>query len=181
MARFLIAAMESSGHRARLVRWLMESQVMRKAEVILSGPRSLLEHKELVALQGQFVPQEVFIDEATAALLARSSFVDLMRKQTIYRSLYGRAVRQTKLGGAVDLVMLPAADDALDAWAVLGTGFAGTPWVGISMRPAFHLAGMKGVVAPARRDDWIRNKLYRKGLRDPSLHKLLTFDPPMGD
>jgi hypothetical protein len=181
MARVLIAAMESSGHRARLVRWVMESEVMCKAEVILSGARSLLEHKELIALRGQFVPQEVSIDEATVALLARSSFAGLVRKQTIYRSLYVRAVRQAKLGGAVDLVVLPAADDALDAWAILGTGFAGTPWVGISMRPVFHLAGMRGVVAPARRDDWIRNKLYRKVLRDRSLRKLLTIDPTMMD
>jgi hypothetical protein len=181
MARFLIAAMESSGHRARLVRWVMEAEVMRQAEVILSGPRSLLEHKELVALQGRFVPQEVFIDEATATALARSSWVDLVRKQTIYRSLYIRAVRQAKRGGAVDLVILPAADDALDAWAVWGTGFAATPWVGISMRPVFHLGSMRDVVAPSRRDDWVRNKLYRKVLRDRSLHKLLTVDPTMMD
>jgi predicted nucleic acid-binding protein len=181
MARFLIAAMASSGHRARLVRWLMEAEVMSKAEVILSGPKSLLEHKELIALRGRFVPQELFIDEATASALARVSWVDLVRKQTIFRSLYVRAVRQAKLGGAVDLVILPAADDALDAWAVLGTGFAATPWVGISMRPVFHLASMKGVVAPSRRDDWVRNKLYRKVLRDRSLHKMLTFDPTMVD
>jgi hypothetical protein len=181
MARFLIAALESSGHRARLVRWVMESEVMRQAEVILSGPRSLLEHKELVALRRQFVPQEILIDQATATALARSSWVDLVRKQTIYRSLYIRAVRQAKLGGVVDLVILPAADDALDAWAVLGTGFAGTPWVGISMRPVFHLGSMKDVVAPSRRDDWIRKKLYRKVLRDRSLHKLLTVDPTMMD
>src|SRR5258707_12648325 len=122
MARFHIAAMESSGHRARLVRWVMESEVMGKAEVILSGPRRLLEHKELAALRGRFVPQEVFIDEATATALAGSSLAGLVRKQTIYRSLYVRAVRQAKLGGAVDLVILPAADDALDAWALLGTG-----------------------------------------------------------
>jgi hypothetical protein len=159
----------------------MEAEVMGKAEVILSGPRSLLEHKELIALRGRFVPQEVIIDEATASALARASWVDLVRKQTIFRSLYVRAVRQAKLGGAVDLVILPAADDALDAWAVLGTGFAATPWVGISMRPAFHLASMKDVVAPSRRDDWVRNKLYRKVLRDRSLHKLLTFDPTMVD
>jgi len=181
MARFLIAALESSGHRARLVRWVMESEVMRQAEVILAGPRSLLEHKELIAFQGKFLPQEVFIDEATAAALAVSSWVGLARKQTIYRSLYARAVRQAKLRGALDLVILPAADDALDAWAILGTGFKATPWVGISMRPAFHLARMKGVVAPSRRDDWVRGKLYRKVLRDRSLHKLLTFDPTMMD
>jgi hypothetical protein len=181
MARFLIAALESSGHRARLVRWVMESEVMRQAEVVLSGPRSLLEHKELLGLRRQFVPQEVFVDEATVALLARSSFAGLVRKQIIYRSLYVRAVRQAKLGGAVDLVILPAADDALDAWAVLGTGFAATPWVGISMRPVFHLGNMSDMVAPSRRDDWIRNKLYRKVLRDRSLHKLLTFDPTMMD
>jgi hypothetical protein len=181
MARLLIAALESSGHRARLVRWVMESEVMRKVEVILAGPRSLLEHKELVALRGQFVPQEVFIDEATVTLLAGSSLVDLVRRQTIFRSLYARAVRQAKLGGAVDLVILPAADDALDAWAVLGTGFEATSWVGISMRPVFHLGSMRDVVAPARRDDWVRSKLYRKVLRDRSLHKLLTIDPTMMD
>jgi hypothetical protein len=181
MARFLIAAMASSGHRARLVRWVLEAEVMGNVEVILSGPRSLLEHKELLALRGRFVPQEVFVDEVTAAALARASWVDLVRKQTIFRSLYVRAVRQAKLGGAVDLVILPAADDALDAWAVLGTGFAATPWVGISMRPVFHLASMRDVIAPSRRDDWVRNKLYRKVLRDQSLHKLLTFDPTMMD
>jgi hypothetical protein len=181
MARFLIAALESSGHRARLVRWVMESEVMRQAEVILAGPRSLLEHKELVAFRGKSLPQEVFIDEATATALAGSSWAGLARKQTIYRSLYARAVRQAKLRGAVDLVILPAADDALDAWAILGTGFAATPWVGISMRPVFHLRSMRNVVAPSRRDDWVRSKLYRRVLRDRSLHKLLTFDPTMMD
>jgi hypothetical protein len=180
MARLLIAAMESSGHRARLVRWVMESEVMSKAEVILSGPESLLEHKELVALRERFVPQEVFIDRATATALTSSSLAGLVRKQTIYRTLYSRAVRQAKLGGAVDLVILPAADDALDAWAVLGTGFEATPWVGISMRPVFHLGSMD-VVAPSRRDDWVRNKLYRRVLRDRGLRKLLTFDPTMMD
>src|ERR1700722_5142564 len=103
MARFLIAAMASSGHRARLVRWIMEAEVMGKAEVILSGPRSLLEHKELIALRGGVIPQEVFVDEATATALARTSWVDLVRKQTIFRSLYVHAVRQAKLGGVVDL------------------------------------------------------------------------------
>lgn len=181
MARLLIAAMVSSGHRARLVRWVMEAEFMGQAEVILSGPKSLLEHKELVALQGRFVAQEILIDEATATALARSTWIDLVRKQSIFRSLYIRAVRQAKRGGALDLVILPAADDALEAWAVLGTGFAPTPWIGISMRPAFHLGSMKDMVAPARRDDWVRNKLYRKLLRDRSLHKLLTIDPTIMD
>lgn len=181
MARFLIAAMESSGHRARLVRWVMESEVMRRVEVILAGPKSLLEHKELFDLQERFVPQEVFVDEATATALAGSSLADLVRKQKIFRSLYIQAVRQAKLRGAVNLVILPAADDALDAWAVLGTGFEATPWVGISMRPVFHLGSMRDVVAPSRRDDWLRNKLYRRVLRDRSLHKLLTIDPTMMD
>ena len=179
--RFLIAAMESAGHRARWVRWVMESEVMRKVEVILSGPRSLLEHEELVALRGRFVPQEAFIDDATATVLAGSSFVELLRKQMKFRSLYARAVQQAKRGGALDLVILPAADDALDAWAVLGTSFEATPWVGISMRPVFHLGSMRDVVAPSRRDDWVRTKLYRRLLRDQSLYRLLTIDPTMMD
>jgi glycosyltransferase involved in cell wall biosynthesis len=179
MARFLIAAMESSGHRARYVRWVIESDVMRTAEVVLSGPRSLLDHQELLALRGRFVAQEVSIDKATAAVLAGTSFVGLLRKQLKYRSMYAHAVRRAKLCGDVDLVILPAADDALEAWAFLGTGFGSTPWVGITMRPAFHLGSMSDVIAPSRRDDWVRTQLYRKLLRDKTLNKLLTIDPAM--
>jgi hypothetical protein len=181
MARFLIATMQSSGHLARYVRWLMEAEVMRRVDVILSAPKDLLEHEELVGLRGRFVPQEVVIDDATATVLAGSSFVDLVRKQMKFRSLYAEAVEQAKRNGVVDLVIVPAADDALDAWAVLGTGFEATPWIGITMRPVFHLGAMREVIAPSRRDDWIRTQLYRKALRDPSLHRLLTIDPTMMD
>jgi hypothetical protein len=181
MARILIAEMQSAGHRARLVRWVMEAEAMRTLEVVLCGPKSLLEHEEVVALRGRFVAQEVVIDDAIARILAGSSFVDLLRKQLMFRSLYARAVQRAKLGGPVDLVILPGVDEALDAWAVLGPGFQGTPWIGISMRPAFHLGSMSEVVAPRRRDDWVRTRLYRRLLRNRSLHKLLTIDPVMMD
>jgi hypothetical protein len=181
MARFLIADMQSAGHRARYVRWVIESDVMRKAEVTLAGPKSLLEHQELVAMRGRFIPQEVAFDETTAKVLAGTSFLQLLRKQLAFRSLYIRALQQAQRNGAVDLVIMPAADDALDAWALLGSGFDATPWIGISMRPAFHLGRMPDVVAPLRRDDWIRTLLYRKLLRDRSLNKLLTIDPTMMD
>jgi hypothetical protein len=181
MARILVADMQSAGHRARYVRWVIESDVMRKAEVILAGPKSLLEHQELTAMRGRFIPQEVAIDEATARVLAGTSFVELLRKQLAFRSLYIRALQQAKRRGAVDLVIVPAADDALDAWALMGSGFDATPWMGISMRPVFHLGSMTDVVAPPRRDDWVRTQLYRKLLRERSLHKLLTIDPTMMD
>lgn len=181
MARFLIADMQSAGHRARYVRWVIESDVLRKAEVILAGPKSLLEHPELVAVRGRFIPQEVAFDETTARVLAGNSFLELLRKQLAFRSLYMGALQQAKRSGAVDLVIMPAADDTLEAWALLGTGFEATPWIGISMRPAFHLGSMSDVVAPLRRDDWIRTLLYRKLLRDRSLNKLLTIDPTMMD
>jgi hypothetical protein len=179
MARYLVSSMQSSGHRARYVRWVMESEAVRKAEVILAGPQSLLEHDELAALSGRFIPQEVVIDEANATILAGSSFPELWRKQMKFRSLYARAVQRAKQAGTVDLVILPAADDALDAWAVLGTGFGAIPWIGISMRPVFHLGRMRDMVAPSRRDDWLRAHLYRKLLRQENLHKLLTIDPTM--
>ncbi len=142
MARFLIADMQSAGHRARYVRWVIESGVMRRAEVILAGPKSLLEHLELVAVRGRFIPQEIAFDETTARVLAGTSFLELLRKQLAFRSLYMSALQQAKRSGAVDLVIMPAADDALEAWALLGTGFEATPWIGISMRPAFHLGSM---------------------------------------
>ncbi len=176
MARFLVAEMQSAGHRARYVRWVIESEALGGAEVILAGPRSLLEHDELIPIRERFVRQEVTIDKPRSA---DSSFVGLLRKQMVYRSLYASAVRQANRGGAVDLLIVPSADDALDAWALLGTGFPATPWAGISMRPVFHLGSMTDVVAPSRWDDWVRTQLYRKLLRGESLHRLLTIDPTM--
>jgi hypothetical protein len=181
MARLLIAAMQSAGHRARYVRWVMEADVMRSVEVVLCGPKSLLEHQEIVALRGRFVAQEVVIDDANAKILGGSPFVDLLRKQLMFRSLYVGAVQRAKRGGPVNLVILPAIDEALDAWAVLGSGFHRTPWIGISMRPAFHVGSMSEIIAPRRRDDWARTRLYRRLLRNASLHKLLTIDPAMID
>jgi hypothetical protein len=179
MPRYLVAELQSDGHHARYLRWVIESESLQDSELIVAGPRSLFEHSELASMQGRIVPIEIEIDSATASLVNNFSVPGLLRKHLAFRSRYIEALRRAQERGKVDLILIPYVDHTLYTWSTLGTGFGNTPWVGISMLPMFHLPKIKNMVVPKRSADWMREKLYRRLLRDRNLKMLFTIDPEM--
>lgn len=180
MPRFLIADMQSDGHHARYIRWLLQAPYMQEVKPILAGPKSLFIHSEVADLNGSFVPLEIEIPPQTRHTIdSAASFWGLWKRQLAYRSLYARAVAIASETAPVDLVLIPYTDHALDAWAVLSSGFGDCPWVGINMHAGFHLGKMPGIVSPHRKDTAIREFLFRRLLRQKTLKRILTIDPVM--
>lgn len=181
MPRYLVTDLESTGHHARYVKWVVEGLAsIPGAELIVAGPKSLLEHSELAGLAGRFVPLEVSGKKPAAVLTEDYSLRGLLKKQVAFYPLYTKAVRDACRGGGLDGIVLPLIDQVLYSWAALGTGFGKIPWLGISMVPTFHLAKIDGMTAPpSRRGDRIRERLFRRLLRDPKLKAVLSIDPVM--
>jgi hypothetical protein len=179
MPRYLVAELQSDGHHARYLRWVIESGAFQNSELIVAGPRSLFEHSEMAPMLGRIVPIEIDIDSATASLVNNFSVSGLFRKHLAFRTLYINALHEAQKRGTVDLIVIPYVDHTLYTWATLGTGFGDTPWTGISMLPMFHLPRIKGMIVPKRSADRIREKLYRRLLHDRNLKMLFTIDPEM--
>lgn len=172
--------MQSDGHHARYIRWLLQAPYMQNAKPILAGPKSLFEHSEVADLSDRFVRLEIDITPRTRETIdSASSFWGLWKRQLAYRSLYVRAVAIARKTEPVDLVFVPYTDHALDAWATFGSGFGGCPWVGINMHSVFHLGKLAGIISPHRIDTPIREMLFRRLLRRRTLKKILTIDPVM--
>jgi glycosyltransferase involved in cell wall biosynthesis len=75
----------------------------------------------------------------------------------------------------VDQVFFPYLDYCLHATALLGSPCGRVSWSGICMRPSFHYNGA-GVIAPKPKWRSIKERLFYRLLRQPSLHQLLTID-----
>lgn len=180
MPRFLVADMQSDGHHARYIRWILQAPYMQEVKPILAGPRSLFEHSEVSDLSDRFVRLEVDITPETRHTIDNASSIwGLWKRQCAYRSLYARAVKLANAMAPLDMVFIAYTDHALDAWALLGTGFGDCPWFGINMHSVFHLGKMPGIVSPHRKDAFLRELLFRRLLRRKMMRKMLTIDPAM--
>lgn len=177
--RYLIAEIQSDGHHARYARWVVETDALRDADLLVAGPRSLFEHSEFTPLRGRYIPIELGAEEKNTSLVIDFSLSGILRKNLETRRMYIEALRRARERGPVDLIIIPYVDHSVYTWATLGTGFGNTPWAGISMLPMFHLPQIQGMVVPRRRGDWIRDKLYRRLLSDPHLRTLFTIDPEL--
>ena len=92
-----------------------------------------------------------------------------------YWLMFKRFFQQLCVKDRVDHVFFPYLDYCLHATALLGSLCDQVLWSGICMRPSFHYSGT-GVIAPKPKWRDIKERLFYRLLRQPSLHKLLTID-----
>jgi glycosyltransferase involved in cell wall biosynthesis len=92
--------------------------------------------------------------------------------------IFKRFFEQLCVHDRVDHVFVPYLDYCLHATALLGSPCNQVPWSGICMRPSFHYIDA-GVIAPKPKWSAIKERLFYKLLRQPSLRKLLTIDEPL--
>jgi len=177
----LIIDLFGNGHHPRYIRWIIESEACRRAEVIVAGVRELLEHQELSSISGSFQAHEIIFTPKQEEALGTFSFpFGLLHRQLAVRDIELDVFRQISKRVTVSKVLLPYVDDCLDAIGLLGSPFGQTPWAGITLRPSFHFSRV-GVAAPVDRLSFVWEWLFRRALRQPSLGSLCTIDPTMDE
>jgi len=178
MKTILILEISDTGHHPRFLRHVFESIDQEAANVLIAGTRDLVRHSELDLVRDRFTPIEIQLSKTEEARLNDFSRIGLIRRQFCVRNIYARLWREVIRTRQIDMVIVPFADDCLDALAVSGSPFGRTPWVGVSMRTQFHFSKV-GVIADKRVDAGVRAVLFRRLLRQPSLKVLLTIDPTL--
>jgi glycosyltransferase involved in cell wall biosynthesis len=179
MKRILILNLSAVGHHPRYCRWILECDACRQAEVILTGPSALFEHSVLRDSLASIRPHPVILSGDQEAILRdTSSTASLMRRQFAFWKIWQQTFKEVDAQGSVDVVVMVAADDCLDAVGVLGSPYRSAAWMGILLKPTFHFRQM-GVEAPNPRFPAVRERLLRRALHSRSLAGLLTIDPTL--
>jgi len=179
MKRVLIMDLLPGGHHARYIRWILECDACRQAEVVLAGMGELFEHAELKDVTGSIQTHHVQLSARQERIVGKySSTTEAVRRQftiwKIWREIYEKVSRTAQ----VDMVVLPYTDGSLEAIALRGSPFGATSWTGISMNMSFHYPYV-GVKAPRQRFSVVREWLFRRALRDRYLTGLFTIDPTL--
>ncbi len=175
----LVMDLSSAGHHPRYIRWILGSDACRCAKVEVAGPRELLEHSELSSVSAEFHGHTITLSaERKRTINSMQSSMALLRRQFTVRRVWQETFAEIHRKQRIDLVILPWADDCLDAIGLLGSPFGKTPWAGIALRPMFHFQKI-GVRAPVGRLEWVREALFRRALRERRLAGLFTIDPTL--
>ncbi|MFZ0745429.1 MAG: glycosyltransferase [Terracidiphilus sp.] len=181
MKRILILNSAGRGHHPRYARWILESALVRDAEVILAGPDELLEHGELKAMAGRFQSHYVQVPAQQETALGKPPSTDaLIRREFAVWKVWRDTYDRVNNAAPVDIAIIPFADDCLNAIALKGSPFRKTPWMGITLRQMFHFERV-GVRAPRPRLSAVRGWLFRRALHDPYLAGLFTIDPTLDE
>jgi glycosyltransferase involved in cell wall biosynthesis len=121
--------------------------------------------------------QITFVDPPAEASRASLSSVSYVRYFRHFQHIYRTVSREYR----VVLAVVPYVDYFFYALPFLGSPFGNTPWIGITMRAAFH-HHEAGVRAPRRPlVNAIKEQLFRRAVRTGGLKTLLTIDPTLSD
>ncbi len=158
-----------SGHHGVYVRWIAHGAIQRGYRVRLATARAQAQHPLLLRLQSEcgadldvaFLP-DIRDGEAGTDLLA------LARQDARFYALFRSYYRTAFPLEPPSFVFLSYVDYCLYSLAMWGSPFGRTPWGGIAMRPAFHLARTPGTR--------IKEQLFLRLLNNPTLASLFVMD-----
>lgn len=181
MKRVLILNSSGGGHHSRYVRWILECEALQNYEVILAGPKELLDHPELSEIEGRFQARYVNVPAQKERSLGQvPSTAELVHQEFVLWKIWQETYNDVSATAPIDLVILPYMDDCLNAIALKGSPFKRALWMGISIRQMFHFARV-GVEAPRPRLSAVRGWLFRRALHNQWLLCLFTIDPTLDE
>lgn len=178
--RVLILEISFNGHHPTYVRWLLESEFAKSSEIILAARREMFEHPEILAASSRFTRYTIDVSRALEARLSDFSSLGLIRMSYAIGGLYRRICAGFARTQPVDFVIVPFVDDCIAGLAIPREGFAGVPWLAITMRTMFHYSEM-GVIAGPQRFAVFRRWLVERILKQNSMISLLTIDPTLAE
>lgn len=178
MTTILILEISATGHHPRFVRHVLRSVEQEGVTTLIAGLPNLIQHKELDPVRNRFTPFEIALSKKEKSSLNDFSTFGLIRRQFCIRGIYARVWREITKTRDIDYVVVPFVDDCVYALSSIGSPFGKTPWVAVTMRTQFHFSRV-GVTAPKTEHSVVREALFGRLLKQPSLKVLLTIDPTL--
>lgn len=178
MKNLLIIEPHMNGHRGVYLRWIVRGAVERNLRVFIATFENSLDHPIFKTMLGECeeAPEIIALPSPGTDYMQKSGLLGLLRREIFYRRLFGRFYNEANQKTTSDFVFLPYLDYCTYAIALLGSPFGRTPWVGLTMRPAFHYDEM-GIIGPRSRLLLPKQLLFLRMLQQTSLRVLFTIDP----
>jgi glycosyltransferase involved in cell wall biosynthesis len=172
----LVSELSLSGHHANYLEHIAQLFLDQGHRVTLSVRKAELDHSVLARLRDRH-PERLRTEglPETDWLGRGLSTLGVVGGELAAWRTFRRFFKQLNQRDPVDRVFYPYLDYCLHASALLGPPSGDTPWAGICMRPAFHLA-RAGVVAPTPTHATAKKWLFTRLLHRPELLTLFTID-----
>lgn len=181
MEKLLIIDPHCAGHHSRYVLWIARAALERGYEVVVLTSKSCLAHEGYKDAARE-LPGSVRFDACPYELEFASGPPDVMAltgREFLYWRLFRNTYQAYAKGESADLVCVPYLDYCVNAIALLGSPFASTPWLGVTMRASFHHPAM-GIRCPRAKLARVKEKLFLKLLAIPTLRRVLSIDEALG-
>jgi glycosyltransferase involved in cell wall biosynthesis len=177
--RVLILELGAEGHHPFYVRWLLESGLADRAQIVLAALPAMFTHPAIANCGVGFEPYALEFGSAERLLWSSNPAI-VARRSLAFGTIYRNAYLDLAARQPLDFVIVPYLDDCLLGLAARRRPFGRTPWLAITMRTMFHYGAM-GVTAPRQRFEGVRRWLIYRLLRQDPTAALLTIDPTLAD
>ncbi|CAG2159878.1 glycosyltransferase [Cupriavidus numazuensis] len=172
----LIIEPDFTGHRWRYVEWAMQAFAEAGHRCVVVTDSANHGHRLAQALAaGNYPGCKLLLATPAPDAGSGAGRLSYIRYWRVFHDMYQQACATLQ----PTLAVVPYADYFLYALPVLGSPFAATPWIGITMRASFHHASV-GVRAPRQPVvNTAKALLFRAALRTDGLRTLLSIDPTL--
>jgi glycosyltransferase involved in cell wall biosynthesis len=154
----------------------MESGFGKSAQLTLASSPEMFQHPEILACTSIFVAHSFNVPPSLRNLLGKGGMLGLIYASFRLGRIYRRIAKEIRGQGPISLLIIPFIDDCLIGLGCTDDAFAGTSWVGITMRTMFHYIDV-GIDAPPQKLRWLRRFILLRIMRQPSLKTLFSIDP----
>jgi glycosyltransferase involved in cell wall biosynthesis len=184
--RVLILEPSAAGHHGPYLHWMATGMADRGLDVTIVTRAESQTHPSIRTLVDHAVGNGGkairVVSVAGPALQNRSGqrATDLVAHELAYWRLFRDWYKAHADTVRPDVIFLPYLDYCLHAIGLLGSPFGKCPWVGLAMRPSFHLRKM-GVIAPQPSLASIKKALFFRLLDNRYLRRLLTIDESLAE
>jgi glycosyltransferase involved in cell wall biosynthesis len=179
----LVIEPDFSGHRWRYAEWVGQACVEAGYQCVIVTASANATHplaQQLAARNSMDSSADLqisFVDPPAQTHRPGLGSVSYVRYFRHFQHIYRTVSREYR----VVLAVVPYVDYFFYALPLLGSPFGNTPWIGITMRAAFH-HHETGVRAPRRPlVNAVKQQLFRRAVRTSGLKTLLSIDPTLAD
>src|ERR1017187_5718094 len=111
--RVLILEITATGHHPSYVRWLLESELSKSAQIILASREEMFEHPAIRDCSVSYTRQRINVGPELELRFKDFSAMGLIRNSWTLGNLYRKIYFTLARSAPVDLVIVPFLDDCL--------------------------------------------------------------------
>ncbi len=180
MKNLLIIEPHMSGHHSVYLQWIVRAALKEDCRVLIGTFEDNLTHPlfKTIIQESPNILEIFTLPTPVKNFMKDTSTGGLLRREVIYRKIFGKFYNKAMRSFQVDRVFIPYLDYCTNAIAMLDSPFGQTSWAGITMRTAFHYNKM-GIIGPDSRLLWFKKILFYRLVQGKSLCALFTIDPTL--